>query len=155
MIQKFSAEEHYELKIKQGSIRSQSVYLRFGKNEPKKKIINKEKGFKRIIKDNFKFEDFVEINDLHTKYLDNLKGQFHPTAFQEILYKAELTGAKIEIAQKEGYIIEERKNTLTVIFMNDIIKVYPKKVFDFSLKHQGVKYMFYSNALKGGRLYKN
>lgn len=155
MVKKFCAEEHFELKIKQGSIRDQSIYLRFGKSLRKDSKFIPEKGIKRIVKDNFKFEEFKEINKLHNDYLDKLKGQLHPNIFQEILYKAELTGAKIEIANKEGYVIEDRKNTLTVIFENDIIKVYSKQIYDFSLVHQNVKYMFYSGALKAGRLFKS
>ena len=69
----FSAESHFESKIKQGSIKNQSPVIRFDGSifEPSK--FTKEKGLRKICKDQFKYSDFEEINRLHCEYLKKLK----------------------------------------------------------------------------------
>ena len=148
----FSAEAHYESKIKQGSIKNQSSLLRFDSFvfEPKKTTI--EKGLRRICKDEFKFSDFQEINKLHTDYLRKIKEISGCKGFLEGLTKAELTGAKIKISDKIGFIVEERKNSLIVIFEKNIIKIFPKKVWDFWILFDGEEYKFYSEQLKKSRI---
>lgn len=110
-----------------------------------------EKGLRRIAKDRFSYEDFKTVNQMHTEYLRELKGALSPKAFLDILYRAELTGAQIRIAGKVGIVVEERKNSLSVIFEGNKVKIYPKKVWDFQLIFDGAQYFFFSEALKKGR----
>lgn len=151
MAKSFSAEAHYESKIKQGSIKNQSAVLRFNNSvfEPKQSKI--EKGFRRICKDQFNYSCFSEINTLHCEYLRKIKETAGPKGFLENLFKAELTGAKIKIANRIGFVVEERKNTLVVIFEGNDLKIFAKKVFNFSVLFEGVEYFFYSENLKKGR----
>lgn len=151
MPEKFSAEAHFESKLKQGSIRDQGSVLRFGAMPLEPKKFHSEKGLRRIAKDRFKYEDFKTINQMHTGYLRELQGNLPPKAFLDTLYRAELTGALIQIAGKEGIVVEERRNSLSVIFEGNVIKIYPKKVWDFRLIFDGVQYLFFSEALKKGR----
>lgn len=150
----FSPENHYDLKIKNGSIRDQNATLKFDDPPFKSKDFKIEKGFKRIKKDNFKYAEFVDIHQMHTEYLTKLKGHHNPDTFLELIYKAELTGASIEINNKIGFVIEERKNSLTVIFPDDSIKIFPKAVFNFNIIFEGIKYIFFANSLKHSRLIK-
>lgn len=153
MSREFSAEAHFESKIKQGSIKDQSV-LRFGATPLEPKKFHSEKGLRRIAKDRFSYESFQAINQMHTEYLRELKGHLPPKAFLDVIYKAELTGALIQIAGKEGIVVEERRNSLCVIFVGNVIKIYPKKIWDFKLIFDGVRYLFFSEGLKKGRLLK-
>lgn len=148
----FSAESHFESKIKRGSIRNQSTVIRFTPQpfEPNKHTT--VKGLRRICCDRFSFTDFEKINEMHTEYLRRLKGSCTPQAFLDVLYKAELTGTRIKIDKKEGFIVEERRNSIFVIFESNKIKIYPKKVWDFILMFDGVEYMFICESLKKNRL---
>jgi len=154
MAEHFNVEAHYESKIKKGSIKDQGSVLRFTRMpfEPKKKEI--QKGLRKIATERFKYSDFEDINKLHLEYLQELRGGLSSSAFMDILYKAELTGAKIEIAGRTGFVLEERKNSLFVIFPGNLVKIYPKKLWDFSLEFEGIKYLFFSEALKKGRFLK-
>lgn len=148
----FSAEAHYESKIRQGSIKNQSAVIRFDSQvfEPKKSTV--EKGLRRICKDQFKFEDFFEINQLHNNYLHQIKELSGAKKFLENILKAELTGAKIKIANKTGFVVEERKNSLIVIFEDNRTRIFPKKSWDFILFFDGIQYKFYSSRLKKNRV---
>ncbi|ELA41595.1 uncharacterized protein VICG_01343 [Vittaforma corneae ATCC 50505] len=151
----FNAEQHFESKIKQGSIKNQSTILRFDTQPFKSKKAEREKGLRRICKDRFNFEDFVKINKMHSSYVQELKGNLSPKAFLDVLYRAELTGAKVKIAGKEGIIVEERKNSLCVIFSSNQMKLYPKRSWDFSLVFDGIEYQFLSENLKTNRKINN
>lgn len=148
----FSAEAHFESKIKQGSIKNQSSVIRFENQlfEPKKTTV--EKGLKRICKDQFKYSDFLEINQLHSEYLHKIKEISGNKGFLDNVLKAELTGAKIKISNKIGFVVEERKNSLVVIFEDDRTKIFPKKVWDFILMFDKSEYKFFSKKLKKSRI---
>lgn len=150
----FNVEAHYESKIRQGSIKDQGSFLNFRNVPFIPKNVEIQKGLKRIKMDKFKYDDFKIINQLHQEYLKEIKGVLSHTAFLDIIYKAELTGAKIEIAGKEGFVIQERKNTIFVIFPGNITKIFPKKIWDFKLKFEDVEYLFFAKALKNGRFFK-
>ena len=177
----FSSESHFESKIKQGSIKNQSPVIRFNTSvfEPSK--FAKEKGLRKICKDQFKYSDFVEINKLHCEYLNKIKENSNGTnskgntsGFLENIYKAELTGASVKLINLEdkgklenkinledkdklqdkiGFIVEERKNSLVVIFKENEIKIFPKKSWNFSILFEGIEYLFISELLKKGRLF--
>lgn len=147
----FSAEQHFESQIKRGSIKNQSITLHFGAQPLENKKIEREKGLRRICKDRFCFRDFVGVSEMHNSYIRELKGNLSPKAFLDVLYKAELTGAKIKIAGKEGIVVEERKNSLFVIFSSNQTKLYPKRSWDFSLVIDGVEYRFLPENLKINR----
>lgn len=151
----FDVESHYESKIKNGSLKDQGIILRF--NKPTYRPSNPEiiKGLRRIAKDRFKYEDFIEINKIHSAYLKELKGNLSPKGFLDILYKSELTGAMIDIAGKSGFVIEERKNSISVIFPENIVKLYIKSCWNFKINFEGVDYLFFCNNLKNNRFLKN
>ncbi len=156
----FSAEAHYESKIKQGSIKNQSCVIRFDSSVFEPKRIVKEKGLRKICKDEFSYESFKEINKLHCEYLNKIKkSSVNNKGFLESLYKAELTGASIRIAKgskdcfTEGFIVEERKNSLVVILKDNSIKIYPKIAFDFTIRFDEVNYKFLSKLLKKNRMF--
>lgn len=148
----FSAEQHYESKIKQGSIRNQSVILHFDRKPLEYKTKQREKGIRRISKDRFNFKDFLEITQLHSEYLKELKGGLSPKAFLDVIYKAEMTGARVRIAGKDGIIVEERKNSIAVIFESNDVKIYPKRNWDYSVLFEGVEYIFMSRRLRPNRM---
>lgn len=148
-------EQHFESKIKQGSIKNQSTILHFSTQPFENKKSVREKGIRRIYKDRFTFESFLKINELHNDYIKELKGNLSPKAFLDVLYKAELTGAKIKIAGREGIIVEERKNSICVIFSTNETKIYPKRNWDFSLIFENVEYTFLCENLKANRKINN
>lgn len=147
----FNAEQHFEAKIRRGSIKNQSTILNFDTRPFEGKKTEREKGLRRICRDRFSFQDFEKINEMHCEYLRELKGNLGPKAFLTHLYKAELTGARIKIAGKVGIIAEERKNAICVVFETGGPKIYPKKTWDFSLIFEGVEYLFMSEALRANR----
>lgn len=150
----FDVETHFESKIGKNNLCSQGRVINFQPApfcSTRKPI---EKGIKRIIKEKFKYEEFKIINELHNDYIRELKGNQHPNAFNDILYKSELTGAKIRINGKFGFVIEERKNSLTVIFEGDKIKIFPKAVWNFVYSFDGVDYMFFTSNMKKNRFLK-
>lgn len=109
---------------------------------------------KKIQKADFnkmKYSDFLPINQLHTEYIQELKGNLSPDNFLPILYRAELTGAKIIINNKSGFIVEERVNTLFIIFEDDKIKIFPKNQNNFIFEHENIQYIFYGKNLKKNR----
>jgi len=148
----FSAEQHYESKIRQGSIRGQSTILHFDRKPLECRKREQEKGIRRVCRDRFRFEDFVSLNSLHTDYLKELKGDLGSKAFLDVIYKAELTGARVRIAGREGIVVEERKNSLCVIFESNEVKIYPKRNWDFTVLFDGVEYIFISRNLRANRL---
>lgn len=150
----FDAEAHFESRMGLQSIRSQGVVLDFTTRPLKKTPKKMEKGLTRVCHDRYYYESFIEINALHRAYISELKGQLGPDAFLSILWQAELTGAMITIAGKEGIVVEERKNSLVVIFSNDKVKIFPKAVWDFCFQFDGVTYFFYAKNLRHNRLMK-
>lgn len=104
------------------------------------------------------FEDFVAISRLHEKYIAELKAEMSPDLFLSHLYKAELTGAQVEIRSKgirrKGIVVEERANVLLVIHESGAIKMYPKAANNFLIDHDGVKYLFFGKRMRSGRFYK-
>ena len=147
----YNVEQHFESKIKQGSIKNQGTIVCFSLQPFEGKKTEQEKGLRRVCKDRFNFENFQAVNALYNDYLRELKGNLTPKAFLDILYKAELTGAKIKIDNKEGLIVEERKNSICVIFSSNQMKIYPKRTWDFSLIFDCVEYKFLCEKLKINR----
>lgn len=147
----FDAESHFESKIKTKSLRAQGVVIDFSARPFTPTARPVEKGLRRVAHGAFRYADFAKINTLHTAYLAKLRGRLSPDAFLPILHGAELTGAAIRIRGEDGYIIEERKNSLVVIFLDDRVRVFPKDVWDFSLIADGVEYYFFARALKKNR----
>ncbi|KAM0680251.1 hypothetical protein GINT2_001636 [Glugoides intestinalis] len=147
----FSPAAHFESKIKQEAKKDASAILHFAPPPFIPKTVVPEKGLRKILKDRFSFEDFTEINSMHQHYIRKLKGTLLPSVFLDILYKAELTGAKINIAGKEGIVVEERKSTLCVIFKDNKVKLFPKNVWNFTFPFEGVNYLFICKSLKKNR----
>ncbi|KAI5168391.1 hypothetical protein PAEPH01_0088 [Pancytospora epiphaga] len=147
----FDAESFFETKTGQESIRSQGVVLDFTAAPFKRKRVKIEKGLSRVCREKYRYEDFHEINRFHSAYIEELKGHLGPDAFLPILWQAEMTGAIITIGGREGVVVEERKNSLLVIFKNNKVKLFPKEVWDFSFQFQDKTYFFYSKNLKHNR----
>lgn len=148
-------EGHFNSKIKSCTVRDQGTVISFVSQPFIPKKFTTEKGIKRIVKEDYKYSDFIEINKMHREYLRELRGTLHPYASLNLIYKAELTGAEIEIAGRTGFVIQERKNSLTVIFPGDLIKVYPKSLWNFRMKADGIDYLFFGKDLKKNRFLKN
>lgn len=149
----FSPTAHFESKFKHNTAKDGcSTILHFEAPPFISQTVIREKGLRRILTDRFSFEDFKEINILHQNYIRKLKGSLYPTMFLDVLYKAELTGALIKIAGKEGIVVEERKNTLCVIFKDNKVKVFPKTLWNFTFSFEGVDYLFMCKALKKSRI---
>lgn len=168
----FDAEAYFDSKIRNATVRDQGVVLDFS-DKPLPSRNPPEKGIHRIIKENFKYNEFKRINEFHTEYLRDLKGNLHPSAFMEVLYRAELTGAKVRVWNNKcankcenvssgnnspgnniGFIISERKNSIIVIYKNDKIKVFPKSAWNFSLIFDEIEYIFFASDMKKNRYLK-
>ena len=150
----FDAESHFNSKLRRGTIRDQGTIISFASKPFNSKIKTQEKGLKKIKKEKFRYNEFMPINIIHTEYIKELKGNLHPDAFMDVLYKAELTGAKVRINGKEGFVIEERKNSMCVIFEDDKVNIFPKNVWDFVYTFENIDYFFYSENLKKNRFLK-
>lgn len=150
----FDAEAHFESKLKGSSIRDHGTVISFAARPFSPARRPAEKGIKRVVREKFKYEEFKKINGMHTAYMRQLVGRLSPDAAMDAIYRAELTGAEIVVNGTAGFVIEERKNSLTVIFRGDRVKVFPKAVWDFTYVLDGVEYIFYAAALKKGRFLK-
>lgn len=119
--------------------------------------IPKQKSFakKKVPKTNFMdFSQIHKIAELHTEYLKSLKSNATPDNFLPILYKAELTGATIEIENYgAGVVLEERENVLRV-YTKGKIKTFVKNNINFPISLDNVKYIFCGKNLKKNRFIK-
>lgn len=147
----FIPEDHFESKVKNKLLWSQGTVLSFTPQPFTPKTRPVEKGRKRILRDNMKYEEFQEINQMHREYMKKIIGNLHPDAALEIIYKADLTGAQIEINNHKGYVVHERKNSLAVIFPTDEVKIFPKSIWDFKISFEGIDYIFFGKNLKKNR----
>ncbi|KAI5149672.1 hypothetical protein ENBRE01_1054 [Enteropsectra breve] len=148
------AEAHFDAKMAKSCIKDHGMIINFSSKRRELKASKQEKGIPRIVKENFTYGEMQKINKIHKEYLSELKGKHVPSTFMDVLYRAELTGAEISIAGKTGIVIEERKNVMVVIFPCDIIKIYPKNKYDFSINIDEVDYIFYGSNLKINRMLK-
>ncbi|RVD92568.1 hypothetical protein TUBRATIS_009220 [Tubulinosema ratisbonensis] len=117
----------------------------------------KESLKRKVIKQTYsqlKYTDFLKVNELHNEYIKKIKS----TNFLQILYKAELTGALLKFKTisgiKEGIVVEERKNSFLIIHSDDSLKVYPKQMYDFVYKVDGIRYFILGKFLKYNRFFK-
>lgn len=151
---KFDAETFFESKIKGGDLRSHGSVLNF--TTPLITFTKKprEKGIKRICKELIEYDRFKILNKLHTEYMTELKNKNKGNAFNNILYGAELSGAEIEIDNKKGFVVEERKNSISVVFPDNKVKLYPKDVWNFLYLFDNCKYYFVAKKLKKNRFFK-
>ncbi len=151
---KFNAESFFESKLSSGDLRSNGSVIGFYVKDIEftKKI--PPKGIKRINRDVINFKDFEIINKLHKEYLQELRANHKGNSFENILFNSELTGAEIEIDNKKGIVVEERKNSILVIFKDNKIKLYPKNVWNFTLDFENIKYLFFPQKLKKNRFLK-
>lgn len=150
----FDAEAHFESKMKTRSLRSQGTVIDFSARPFVPSARPVEKGIRRVPHAGFRHSEFAKINELHCAYLSRLRGRLSPELFLPVLHTAELTGAAVRIRGQDGYIIEERKNSLVVIFPDDRVRLFPKDVWDFSVLADGVEYLFFAASLKKNRFMK-
>ncbi|KAK1350119.1 hypothetical protein CWI38_1151p0010 [Hamiltosporidium tvaerminnensis] len=126
----------------------------FIKNEKQ----NEKRGIVNLNYDGLTYDQFTEINVLHTEYIKEMKVNLSPTLFLPVLYKAELTGAFLKFKKEnkrcEGIVIEERENVFVMIDILNKIKKYPKSINNFVFTHDNVDYYLFGNRLKKNRFFK-
>lgn len=154
----FSPEMHYNSKMKNRTVRDQGIVISLKKqpsNSSKEvRIEIKKKGIRRVMEDKYTYDRAVDLKAEHTKYIAKLLGNVHPEAAMALLYQAELTGAEIKINNSVGIIIEERKNSLIVIFKDNKVRCFPKSTNSFIFSFNGTDYLFIAKNLKKNRIFK-
>ncbi|KAM0675485.1 hypothetical protein GVAV_000850 [Gurleya vavrai] len=143
----FIASNHYSQISKNTFQHSFSFYSETIQRKQKIKKIHPVNQF-------LKYKDYLQINKMHVEYFKELKKGMSNDAFLGVLYKAELTGAIVEICGKKGIIVEERANSIRIIFENDSVKMYFKNVNNFIIEFDGVKYLFFGQNLAKNRFLK-
>lgn len=149
----FNPESHYNSKIKDGTVLEQGTVLDF-KRELRTNEKKKEKGKKRVIREEYKYEAFKQIADEHSKYIDRLIGNTDPNTAMAALYRADLTGARVSVDGQDGIIAEERKKTIIMLYSDNKVKCIPKKGAILTYKHKTVEYYFIGKNLKKSRFTK-
>lgn len=146
----FVASNHYNKQVK---LDYQPTFL-FPKRIPKPKT--QQTKIWKTNKYNVNYEDYKIINELSINYLRSLKGSLSPDIFLAHLYKAELTGIHIRIVGRAGYgyVVEERVNSLYVVFADNVVRLFIKKLVDFVIELDGVEYFFFGKNLKKNRFVK-
>jgi hypothetical protein len=72
----------------------------------------------------------------------------------QILFKIELTGAKVFIDKKEFIIVEERKNSIKTISEDGRLRTHLKGGLKMIFEHNKVKYCILGKYLKFNRFFK-
>lgn len=118
---------------------------------PRKKNLQ---AVRRVERERVRYEDFLEINKLFREYLTRLKGTMGISNFVNKLYMAELTGAVVRIGSRSGIVVEERANSIVVVFEDDSVKTFLKRIHDFVVAHDGIDYIFVGLRMKSNRFVK-
>ena len=151
----FNIERHYGAHLKKETIRSESFPFVLADREFSKTRKQSFPAIKRIEKSKIKYTDFLRINKMFTEYLSRLKGTINPAMFANKIYTSELTGAKVKISDgRAGIVIEERVNSLVIVFKNDQVKTLIKRTNNFSVEHDGTYYIFVGSGMKSNRFTK-
>jgi ribonuclease P protein subunit POP4 len=153
----FDIEEHINEKLARQPIRLYNTGLWLANTAFTNSARNGGRGMGKVNTGSVRYKDFIEINAMHTIYISELRGNMSPNAFLPVLYKAELTGAKVTILSginKTGIIVEERENVILMVFEDDRIKCYPKNTIDFTFAFDGVDYIFLGDKMKKNRFFK-
>lgn len=152
----FNVEDHYAAYMRKETIRTLSQP--FALTNRSVKALKRQKqsmGIPKVEREKIKYRDFVEIGKMFIDYLTALKGAMNPSAFVSKMYICELTGAKIKIVGgRDGFIVEERANSIIVVLEDDSVKTYLKKTTDFIITHDGIEYVFIGSEMKPNRFIK-
>ncbi|EOB13452.1 ribonuclease p subunit [Nosema bombycis CQ1] len=97
------------------------------------------------------YQQFLEIHKLFLEYVPNSND---PNAFMQILFKIELTGAKVFIDKKKFIIVEERKNSIKTISEDGRLRTHIKGGLKMIFEHNKVKYCIFGKYLKLNRFFK-
>lgn len=151
----FCAEDYFDSRIPGGSMRSHATVLDFG--APPRIIGDGADRSVRGRVDNaegrvLRYDDAVRLNAMHSEYIRRIKGPLRPDDFNAVLLRAELTGARVRVAGRAGYVVEERRNSLVVVYPGDRVRIHPKATTDFVVAVDGVDYRFIGRALKKSRM---
>lgn len=146
----FVASNHYNKYLK---LDYQPTFL-FPKRIPTPKLTSNK--IHSVNKYDLDYNEYKFINELSKNYMRSLKGNLSPDNFLPHLLKAELTGASIKTIKSKnyGFIIEERVNSIFVLYENNIVKMFIKKNNNFVVELDGVEYLFFGENLKKNRFFK-
>jgi hypothetical protein len=151
----FNIENHYGAHLKKETIRSESFPFILANREFSKEQKPSFPAIKITERSKIKYTDFLKMNKMFTEYLTRLKGTINSAMFANKIYTAELTGAKVKISDgRSGIVVEERANSLVIVFENDLIKTFIKRTNSFSVEHDGIYYIFVGSGMKPNRFTK-
>lgn len=151
---RFDVEDHYGAHLKKETLRTLSQLFVLTNKAVDTKRKEASRAIRRVERDRIRYRDFVEINELFVDYLTKLKGTASASNFMNKMHTAELTGAIVGVRGKCGIIVEERMNSIIVVFEDDTVKTYLKKTNDFVIEYEGAKYIFIGSKMKINRFVK-
>jgi len=105
----------------------------------------------------YKYERFMALNKLWTKYMEDLLQNDHNAPIIEgKLLKADFHGAIISVTRSKcplllgltGIVIQETQSTFKIVTTNSTLKIIPKAGNIFSLKVNGMDVEIYGNHFK-------
>ncbi|WUR03187.1 ribonuclease P protein component [Vairimorpha necatrix] len=113
---------------------------RFERSHNKPIKLHRSQGitYKILEKANILFNEYIKTQKIDTSFI----------------YKMELTGSQIYIKNVPCFVVEERKNSLVVIYKDEKIKTFIKNGLVFCIELNNIKYTIIGKNLKINRFIK-